>query len=112
MSFPSNGQALHGPAPEVNTWFTPGKFALILFALLLAVFPDAFLGSHSFFYRDFGIFGYPLAFHHRESFWQGEVPLWNPLNNCGLPFLAALTHGPVSDTPISETKLWRSLALR
>src|SRR5207253_8580621 len=29
-----------------------------------------------------------LAFHHRESFWRGEVPLWNPLNDCGVPFLA------------------------
>ena len=24
----------------------------------------------------------------RESFWRGEMPLWNPYNNCGLPFLA------------------------
>src|SRR5207249_5269365 len=23
-----------------------------------------------------------------ESFWRGEVPLWNPLSSCGLPFLA------------------------
>src|SRR5229473_779115 len=35
-----------------------------------------------------GFFGYPLAHYHRESFWRGEIPLWNPYNNCGLPFLA------------------------
>src|SRR5205814_7319412 len=46
------------------------------------------LGARAFFFRDFGRFGYPLAFHHRESFWNGEIPLWNPLNNFGLPFLA------------------------
>ena len=39
-------------------------------------------------FRDYGLFGYPLAFYHRESFWRGEVPLWNPLNDCGIPFLA------------------------
>ncbi len=39
-------------------------------------------------FRDFGIFTYPNAFFQRESFWHGEFPLWNPLNNCGIPFLA------------------------
>ncbi len=46
------------------------------------------LGSGSFVLRDYGVFGYPIAHYHRECFWQGELPLWNPLNNCGLPFLA------------------------
>ncbi|MEQ2007866.1 MAG: hypothetical protein ABMA26_13800, partial [Limisphaerales bacterium] len=46
------------------------------------------LGSASFVLRDFSVFGYPIAHYHRECFWRGELPLWNPLNNCGLPFLA------------------------
>ncbi len=46
------------------------------------------LGSGSFVLRDYGVFGYPIAHYHRECFWNGELPLWNPLNNCGLPFLA------------------------
>src|SRR5207247_3382601 len=50
--------------------------------------PDVVLGMRTFFFRDFGFFGYSLAFHHRESFWRGDLPLWNPFNNCGLPFLA------------------------
>jgi hypothetical protein len=29
-----------------------------------------------------------MAHYHRECFWRGEIPLWNPLNNCGIPFLA------------------------
>lgn len=35
-----------------------------------------------------GHFSYPLAQFHREAFWRGEIPFWNPFNNCGLPFLA------------------------
>src|SRR6266699_6849225 len=69
-------------------WCTPGRFALILAACIFAAYPEVVLGVRTFFFRDFGFFGYPLAFHHRESFWRGELPLWNPLSNCGLPFLA------------------------
>src|SRR2546428_6548079 len=72
----------------VDAWFTSGRFATILAVFIGAVFPDVITGSASFFFRDFGFFGYPLAHYHRESFWRGEVPLWNPLSNCGLPFLA------------------------
>ncbi|PAW85285.1 MAG: hypothetical protein B9S33_10005 [Pedosphaera sp. Tous-C6FEB] len=46
------------------------------------------LGSATFVLRDYSVFGYPIAHYHRECFWRGELPLWNPLNNCGLPFLA------------------------
>lgn len=46
------------------------------------------LGRDTFFFRDFAIFSYPLASYHRECFWRGEIPLWNPYNDCGLPFLA------------------------
>ena len=53
--------------------------------LIFFAFPGVVLNSSSFVYRDFGLFGYPLAQYFRESFWRGEVPLWNPLNNCGLP---------------------------
>jgi hypothetical protein len=65
-----------------------GRFALLLLILIAAAFPDVLFGWRTFFYRDFGIFGYPLAFYHRGSIWNGEIPLWNPLNNSGLPFLA------------------------
>ena len=67
---------------------TPGRFAALLALLILACFPQVVLGLETFYYVDYGQFGLPLAVHHRESFWRGEVPLWNPLNNCGVPFLA------------------------
>ena len=56
--------------------------------LLLVDYPEVILGIDSFFHRDFGLFTNPVAAHARESFWRGEVPLWNPLNNCGIPLLA------------------------
>lgn len=79
-----------GPAPVApeKSRLTPGRFALALAILVFACFWDVLLGFKSFIYRDFGLFGYPLAFYAKESFQAGELPFWNPLSNCGLPFLA------------------------
>jgi len=63
-------------------------FYIALGGMIVLCFAPALFGFKTFIYRDFGIFGYPLAYHVRESFWQGELPLWNPYSNCGLPFLA------------------------
>ncbi len=69
-------------------WITFTRFAALLSFLLLSSFGQVIVGRGSFFYRDFALFGYPLAHYHRTLFWRGELPLWNPFNNCGLPFLA------------------------
>ena len=71
-----------------DDWLTLRRFALLLALLTLASYPQVLFGFQTFIYRDFGIFSYPTAYHFRESFWHGEIPLWNPLNNCGTPFLA------------------------
>jgi hypothetical protein len=60
----------------------------MLLLLIVAAFPDVVSGTSSFFYRDFELFGYPNAYYHRLLFWRGEMPLWNPYNDCGTPFLA------------------------
>ncbi len=73
---------------EGNSLFSPGRLALGISLLLFALYPGVLLGTQTFFYQDFGLFTYPVAQHARESFWRGEIPLWNPLNNCGIPFLA------------------------
>ena len=73
---------------HVGIWLTPRRFAGVLALLVLAAFPEVATGLKSFVHRDFGLFGYPLAHYHRACFWRGELPLWNPLNNAGLPFLA------------------------
>src|SRR4051812_10582130 len=79
-------------APGTNRDFasilSPRRFALLLAAFVLIQFPDVVLGLNTFFFRDYGFFGYPLAAYNRDSFWRGEIPLWNPYNNAGLPFLA------------------------
>jgi len=61
---------------------------MVLAALLFAAFPKVLLGLHSFVYRDYGVLAYPFIHYAHESFWRGELPLWNPLSNCGAPFLA------------------------
>lgn len=71
-----------------DAWLKPRRFAALLAFFTFAAFPQVWLGLQTFVYRDFGLFSYPLAFHFRESFWRGELPLWNPLSNCGIPFLA------------------------
>jgi hypothetical protein len=69
-------------------WLTPRRFGTVLVVALLAAFPKVLLGFGTFFYRDYGVLGYPFIFYSHESFWRGELPLWNPLSNCGAPFLA------------------------
>src|SRR5438128_11471076 len=77
-----------GTSLSADEWFTPGRFAALLGLLLCLTYPDVVFGWGTFFHRDYALFGYPLAAYHRASFWRGEVPLWNPFNDCGLPFLA------------------------
>ncbi|HOX55473.1 MAG TPA: hypothetical protein P5205_00935 [Candidatus Paceibacterota bacterium] len=74
-----------------STWigaFTPGRLAVLIALLLFALYPGVISGTHTFFYQDYGLFTYPVARYTKDSFWRGELPLWNPLNNCGVPFLA------------------------
>ncbi len=73
---------------KAEAWLQPGRFALLLGVLVLIQFPEVVFGTQSFFFRDYGFFGYPLAAYHRDAFWRGEIPLWNPYNDAGLPFLA------------------------
>ncbi len=68
--------------------FTPCRFGILLALLIFAAFPQVLLGWQTFVIRDFGFFAYPLAHFQRECFWHGELPFWNPYNNCGVPFLA------------------------
>src|SRR5712691_9904621 len=82
-----DSEPLKRAAGPQTDWLTPGRFAALLALLILAAFPKVALGLHSFVYRDYGVLGYPFIHYARESFWRGELPLWNPLSNCGAPFL-------------------------
>jgi hypothetical protein len=68
--------------------FSLGRFLLVLAAGVFAAFPQVLAGLETFVIRDFGFFAYPLAHFQRECFWRGELPMWNPYNHCGVPFLA------------------------
>src|SRR5580704_12530103 len=76
------------PAQPARPGFTPVRFGLVLALLVLATYPQVLLGLETFVARDFGFFVYPLAYFQRGCFWHGELPFWNPYNNCGVPFLA------------------------
>jgi hypothetical protein len=84
---------------DSDAWLTRNRFALLLGFFILAFFPSVLFGTQTFFFRDYGVFGYPLASYHRDCFWRGELPVWNSLSNCGLPYLAqwnTLTLYPLS----------------
>jgi hypothetical protein len=80
------------PAAETRVdsagWLTIGRFTMILAGLIFLAYPQVVTGFHSFVWRDYGLFGYPLAHYHKQCFWRGEIPLWNPYSNCGIPYLA------------------------
>jgi hypothetical protein len=71
-----------------DEWFSAWRLMLLLGLLLLIFYPDIVLGTHAFFYRDAGLFSYPVAYYLHDSVRAGQWPLWNPYSNCGLPFLA------------------------
>lgn len=87
---PSNNASTNAGASD-HSWmeaFTPGRLALLIALFLFVLYPAVVLGAQTFFYQDYGLFTYPNACYLRDSIWRGELPLWNPLNNCGVPFLA------------------------
>lgn len=61
---------------------------LLLGVLIVLSQPGIVLGTRVFTYRDAGLFTYPVTYYFRDCFWHGKWPLWNPYNNCGIPFLA------------------------
>ena len=73
---------------EFSAWFTPRRFAVFLLLAFIVAFPGIWMGTETFFRSDYGVMAYPSAHYLRESLRAGELPLWNPLSNCGAPFLA------------------------
>jgi hypothetical protein len=77
-----------GHATFAEKFLTPVRFGFFLALLVFAAFPQVVLGLETFVARDFGLFAYPLAHFQQDCLRHGEFPLWNPYNNCGVPFLA------------------------
>lgn len=76
------------PDPSLAAWLTPHRFAVFLLLAFVLAFPGIWMGTETFFRSDYGVMAYPAAHYLRESIRAGELPLWNPLSNCGAPFLA------------------------
>jgi len=64
------------------------KIFFLIGGFLIFFFPTVILGIDSFFYRDFGALAYPIIYYWKSSILNGELPLWNPLSHCGVPFIA------------------------
>jgi hypothetical protein len=71
-----------------RNWAEPRRFALLLAGMVFIPFWNVLLGFDTFVARDFGLFSLPVASFHKECFWRGQWPVWNPYDCCGLPFLA------------------------
>ncbi len=67
---------------------SPKGFGLLLAVILAIVFWPVSTGAESFFYRDYGVLGYPFVSYAKERFLAGEFPWWNPYSNTGAPFAA------------------------
>jgi hypothetical protein len=84
-------QALGAPgflAEVGRRWYRPRWFAGLLAIFVIGANFEVVTGEATFGLRDFSMFGYPLAAHLQESLRAHELPLWNPLSECGHPYLA------------------------
>lgn len=72
----------------LNESFNFKNFAIFLGVFIFLSFPTVLTLQGTFMHRDYSAFGYPLAAYNRDCFWRGEIPLWNPYNACGIPYLA------------------------
>ncbi len=82
-------------ARHAQNWFTPVRFGIFLALLIFAEFPQVLLGLETFVARDYGFFVIPLAHFQQMCFQHGELPFWDPYNQCGVPFLAQLNTMPL-----------------
>ena len=73
-----------------ESWLSGKRFLILLAVVVFALFIKPALGLHTFFYRDFGVLGYPYGSYMRDSLLNGELPFWNPYSHCGVPFLAQM----------------------
>ncbi|MGC8888239.1 MAG: YfhO family protein [Verrucomicrobiia bacterium] len=64
------------------------KIFFLIAGFIILFFPTVIVGIDSFFYRDYGALGYPIIYYWKTSILSGELPFWNPLSHCGVPFIA------------------------
>jgi hypothetical protein len=67
--------------------------SLLLVTALLWFSGDMIFGGKAPFYRDLGLYFYPIGYSVAESFKNGELPLWNRHVAMGFPLLANFQSG-------------------
>jgi hypothetical protein len=77
-----------GLRTDFDQEFTASRLMWLLGLLMFVYCPEIIFGTHALFYRDAGQFGYPVGIYLRDCLWRGEIPLWDPYSDCGIPFLA------------------------
>ena len=61
------------PADHRFPWAGPGGFAVVLGLALGAFFYPVLVEGRSFFYRDYGVLGYPVVAYARDCFWRART---------------------------------------
>jgi len=79
------------PRPRVVT----EPFFWALLALGVAFFHRPLFGGEVFFYRDIFYLDAPMVDFFADHLRRGVFPLWNPLHNGGMPFLADANNQPL-----------------
>ncbi len=69
----------------------PGRSFWLVALLFAWLFSSVIFADHNLIYRDAGHFYHPLLKYVRQSWYAGEVPLWNPHENLGEPLAASGT---------------------
>lgn len=69
----------------------PGRTFWLVVLLIGWLFADVLFADANFAFRDASHFYHPLLQAVRESWYRGEVPLWNPWENFGEPLAASPT---------------------
>lgn len=69
-------------------WRTFAVIALAILGPFLWCFGSAMCTDRGFAFRDAAHFYYPLFEWTNRQWASGQIPLWNPQENCGLPVLA------------------------
>lgn len=76
------------PQPSWIPRYSLAQTSLFLGLALLVSFGPVLLGQKTFFYRDYGVMGYPTMVFLADAIASGQFPLWNPYSNMGAPYLA------------------------
>ncbi len=77
------------PGTLGRRWPDRGFWLVVL--LFVWLFSDVLFANRQLMFRDAGHYYHPLLQYVRQSWYSGEIPLWNPYENLGEPLAASPT---------------------